>query len=104
MQQSVQIHLETVEMIRKKAASASKNADTAMIKTFSSKNPPAEYTIGSDVLVRRFSSKCRKRAWKKSAGKSTRVIKGRVVDRNLEIGTCQVCYFLQYLCTGGKHF
>ena len=32
MQQSVQIHLETVGMIRKKAASASKNAATAMIQ------------------------------------------------------------------------
>ena len=46
------------------------------------------------MLVRRFSSKCRKRAGKKSASKATRVLKGRVVDSNLENGTYKVCYFL----------
>jgi hypothetical protein len=59
MQQSVQIHLETVEMIRPQHLKML--PQLYMIKTFSSKNPPAEYTICSDVLVRRFSSKCRKR-------------------------------------------
>ena len=65
-----------------------------MVKKLSSKHPPAEYKVGSEVLVRRFSSKCRKRAGKKSASKATRVLKGRVVDSNLENGTYKVCYFL----------
>ena len=73
-----------------------------MVKKLSSKHPPAEYKVGSEVLVRRFSSKCRKRAGKKSASKATRVLKGRVVDSNLENGTYKVCYFLVRLRSGSK--
>ena len=69
-----------------------------MVKKLSSKHPPAEYNVGSEVLVRRFSSKCRKRAGKKSASKASYilyiVLKGRVVDSNLDNGTYKVCYFL----------
>ena len=65
-------------MIRKKAASASQSAAGDMIKAFSSKHPPADYATGSEVLVRRFSSKCRKRVGKKYASKDTRVVNGLI--------------------------
>ena len=81
-------------MIRKKAAFASESAAGNMIKTFNSKHPPAEYEIGNEVFVRRFSSKCRKRAGRKNASKSTRVVKGTIVDSNIRSGTYKVCYFL----------
>ena len=51
MQKSVQIHLETVEMIRKKAASVSRKSAGDMVKKLSSKHPPAEYKVGSEVLA-----------------------------------------------------
>ena len=94
MKQSVQTHLEVTQMVRDQATSKSHKAAEYMIKKFSSKHPPAQYAIGSQVLVRRFSSKCRKRAGNKSAGKSTRIVKGTIVDRNLRNGTYKICYFL----------
>ena len=81
-------------MIRKKAASTSESAAGKMIKAFNSKHPPAEYEIGNEVFVRRFSSKCRKKAGRKNASKSTRVVKGTIVDRNIRSGTYKVCYSL----------
>ena len=65
-----------------------------MIKQFSSKYPPAEYSIGSEVIVRRFSSKSRKAAGRKRAGKTTRIITGTVLDRNLDNGMYKVRYLL----------
>ena len=70
LQQSIQIHLETIKFVHEKATLVSEKAAGDMIKAFSSKHPPAEYTIGSEVLVRRFSSKCRKKAGNKSASKA----------------------------------
>ena len=72
----VQTHLEAVQMIREKAASASQKAAEDMKKHFSCKNPPAEYAIGSEVLVMRFSSNNRKTAGKKSSNKATRIVRG----------------------------
>ena len=65
-----------------------------MIKLFSSKHPPAEYSIGSDVIVRRFSSKSRKAAGRKRAGKGSRIITGTVLDRNLDTSMYKVGYLL----------
>ena len=81
-------------MIRKKAAVTSQKATGGMIKQFSSKYPPAEYSIGSDVIVRRFSSKSRKAAGRKRAGKTTRIVTGTVLDRNLDNGMYKVHYLL----------
>ena len=81
-------------MICKKAALTSQKATGGMIKQFSSKYPPAEYSIGSEVIVRRFSSKSRKAAGRKRAGKSTRIITGTVLDRNLDNGMYKVRYLL----------
>ena len=69
LEELVQTHLEAVQMIREKAASASQKAAEDMKKYFSCKNPPAEYAICSEVLVRRFSSNSRKEAGKKSSTK-----------------------------------
>ena len=46
-QQSVQTHLEAVQVIRKNAALTSHKVTGSMLKLFSSKYPPAEYLIGS---------------------------------------------------------
>ena len=87
----VQTHLEAVQMIREKAASASQKAAEDMKKNFSCKNPPAEYAIGSEVLVRRFSSKSQKRAGKKS---STRIVRGTIVEKSDKYCTYKICYSL----------
>ena len=81
-------------MIRKKAALTSQKATGGMIKLFSSKNPPAEYSVGSEVIVRRFSSKSRKTAGRKRAGKTTRIITGTVLDKKLDNGMYKVRYLL----------
>lgn len=81
-------------MIRKKAVLTSQNATQGMIKLFSSKYPPAEYSIGSEVIVRRFSSTSRKAAGRKRAGKSSRIITGTILDRNLDNGMYKVRYLL----------
>ena len=90
----VQTHLEAVQMIREKAASASQKAAEDMKKHFSCKNPPAEYAIGSEVLVRRFSSNSRKRAGKKSSNKATRIVRGTIVEKNDKNCTYKICYSL----------
>ena len=84
LQQSIQIHLETIKFVHEKATLVSEKAAGDMIKV---KHPPAEYTIGSEVLVRRFSSKFRKKAGNKSASKATRIVQGTVTDRNVANGT-----------------
>ena len=81
-------------MIRKKTALTSQKATGGMIKRFSSKYPPAEYSIGSEVIVRGFSSKSRKAAGRKKAGKTSRIISGTVLERNLDNGMYKVCYLL----------
>ena len=81
-------------MIRKKAALTSHKATGGMIKLFSSKHPPAEYSIGSEVIVRRFSAKSRKAAGRKRAGKASRIITGTVLDRNLDNSMYKVGYLL----------
>ena len=63
-------------------------------KTVQFQYPPAEYSIGSEVIIRRFSSKSRKAAGRKRAGKSTRIITGTVLDRNLDNGMYKVRYLL----------
>ena len=94
LQQSAQIHLEAMQMVRDQATSVSQKAARDMIKSFNSRHPPAAYAIGSQVLVRRFSSHCRKRAGNKSTSKVTRVVKGTIVDRNLCNGTYKIHYLL----------
>ena len=81
-------------MIRKKAALTSQKAAGGMIKLFSSKYPPAEYSVGSEVIVRHFSSKSRKTAGRKRAGKTTRIITGTVLDKKLDNGMYKVRYLL----------
>ena len=81
-------------MIRKKAALTSQKATGGMIKWFSSKHPPAEYSIGSQVIVRRFSSKSRKAAGRKRAGKASRITTGTVLERNLDNNMYKVGYLL----------
>ena len=61
-----------------------------MVMESNSKNPPAEYTIGSEVMVRRFSSKCRKRAGTQSASKTSRIVKGTITEINKKCGTYRI--------------
>ena len=63
-----------------------------MVIKSNSKNPPAEYVIGSEVMVRRFSSKCRKRAGTQSASKTSRIVKGTITEIN------QKCQTYRILC------
>ena len=72
-------------MIRKKAALTSQKATGGMIKLFSCKYPPAEYSIGSEVIVRRFSSKSRKAAGRKRAGKDNGMYKVRYLLADDEV-------------------
>ena len=65
-----------------------------MVQDSSSKYQPAEYSIGSQVFVRRFSSKSHKKAGNKAASKTSRIIKGTIVERNAKKGTYYVRYTL----------
>ena len=69
-----------------------------MIERFSSKHPPAVYLVGTEVLVRRFNSKYRKKVGTKSASKSTRIVEGNIIDKNLQNNTYKIQYTL-----GGAH-
>ena len=48
----------------------------------------------SEVIIRRFSSKSRKAAGRRRAGKNTRIVTGTVLDRNLDNGMYKVRYLL----------
>ena len=65
-----------------------------MIERFSSKHPPAVYSVGTEVLVRRFNSKSRKKVGTKSASKSTRIVEGKIIDKNLQNNTYKIQYTL----------
>ena len=61
-----------------------------MVMESNSKNLPAEYTIGSEVMVRRFSSKCRKRAGTQSASKTSHIVKGTITEINIKCRTYRI--------------
>ena len=61
-----------------------------MVMESNSKNPPAEYMIGSEVMVRRFSSKCLKRAGTQSASKTSRIVKGTITEINKKCRTYRI--------------
>ena len=81
-------------MIREKATSVSQKASADMVKHSGSKYPQVEYTIGSMVLVKRFSSKSRKTAGNKSARKATRIVRGTIVEQNHRSGKYKIRYAL----------
>ena len=87
---SVQKHLPNVAEVRQRAESISKKAAVKMVEESSSKHPPAEYAIGSKVLVRRFSSMSRKKAGKESASKNSRVVQGTISKRSQKAGTYRI--------------
>ena len=64
---SVKRHLASLSNIRERALSISKKAAERMVKKSRSKHPPAEYDIGTEVLVRRFGTKSLKQAEKVQA-------------------------------------
>ena len=61
-----------------------------MVMKFNSKNPPAEYMIGSKVMVRRFGSDCCKRAGTQSASKTSRIVKGTVTEKSQKSQTYRI--------------
>ena len=91
---SVKRHLASACNIRERALSTSKKAAERMVKKHRSKHPPAEYDIGTQVLVRRFGTKSRKQAGKKCASKDSRVVQGTVIDRNKKNQTYHILYTL----------
>lgn len=91
----IKCHLESIKLIREQAASVSQRASKKMIERFSSKHPPAVYLVGTEVLVRRFNSKSRKKVGTKSASKSTRIVEGKIIDRDLQNNTYKIQYSLR---------
>ena len=88
----MQKHLANVAEVRQRADSISKKAAVKMVEESSS---PAEYAIGSKVLVRRFSSMSRKKAGKESASKNSRVVQGTITKRSQKAGTYRILYNLK---------
>lgn len=78
---TVEKHLKVLKSVRSGANINSRNTAEMMVQSTMAAQPPSVYTVGSEVLVRRFSSKSRK----KSAGRGLdkrrlRVVKGTVTQ------------------------
>ena len=81
-------------MVREKATSISKKTARDMVKHYGSKYPPALYSVGSVVLVKRFTSKSRKNAGTKSASKASQIVEGTITDKNESHSTYKIRYSL----------
>lgn len=73
-------HMKAVKRIRSVANSNSRTTAKRMVVSARSANPPAKYAVGSEVLVRRFSERSKKRHGKGLARKMSRVVKGTITD------------------------
>ena len=71
-------HLQLIQQLRANSASVSKRAEQKMVESSLSVNPPASYSLGEDVLVRRFNHSTSKRKATKS-DKWMRFVRGKVV-------------------------
>ena len=60
-----------------------------MVESNSSKFSPAKYDINSEMIVRRCTSKTRKRS---IVNKQARIVRGRVIKRNFKSGTYKIRY------------
>ena len=87
-------HLQFIQHIRADAASASKGADLKMVKKSLSENPPATYSLGEEVMVRRLNASTLKR--KASKDKLMRFVQGTVKDFSEKT----LCYKISYVLEG----
>ena len=92
---TVEKHLKVLKSVRSGANINSRHTAEIMIQSTKAAQPPSVYTVGSEVLVRRFSSKSRK----KSAGRGLdkrrlRVVKGTITQ--VRSG----CYKVRYQFNG----
>ena len=71
-------HLQLIQLLRANSASVSKRAEQKMVESSLSVNPPASYSLGEDVLMRRFNHSTSKRKATKS-DKWMRFVRGKVV-------------------------
>lgn len=90
----VERHIKAVQHIRSKAYSNSTSVAEKMVHLAAHKHPPARYAVGCDVLVRRFSSKSKKKHGKGFIGKQSRILKGTVIRAKVASGRYKVRYQL----------
>lgn len=88
----IEEYLQTTKRIRSKALSVSKNAAKKMVKSMVSKHPAAKYSVGCDVLIRRLSSKSKKKCGKGLARKQSRVVQGTIIKAKTASGRYKVRY------------
>ena len=80
-----------IEEIRETAAIVSDKAAGKMVKTSIANNPPAEYEVGDDVIIKRFGATSRR---KSGRDKWLRFVKGTVEKHNQNSSSYKVSYLL----------
>ena len=66
----VEKHIQVLQQIRSMARSNSRRSAKMMVSSATASHPPAVYSVGCEVLVRRFSSKSKIKAWERSFEKA----------------------------------
>lgn len=77
---SVEKHLKVMQYVRLLASVNSKVSAQKMVSSAKAKHPQARYPVGCEVLVRRFSSKSRKKEGRGLVRRQARVVKGTVIQ------------------------
>lgn len=86
-------HLQFIRHLRADAASASKGAEERMVQKSSSANPPASYSLGEEVMVRRLNASTSKR--KSTKDKLIRFIRGTVKKFSQKTSSYKISYVLE---------
>ena len=86
--------MKAMEHIRSLADTNSKSTARRMVLKENAANPPAQYKVGCEVLVRRFSAKSKKKQGKGLTRKLSRVVKGTVTHAKASRNQYKVRYQL----------
>ena len=91
---SVENHLKVTQYVRSLASMNSKVSAQKMVSSAKAKHPPARYHVGCEVLVRRFSSKSRRKEGRGLVRRQVRVVKGTVIQAKASKNQYKVRYNL----------
>ena len=86
-------HLQLIQHLRANAANAPKGAEPRMVQKSLSANPPASYSLGEEVLVRRLNASTSKR--KASKDKWMKFVQGTVKDFSQKTACYKISYVLE---------
>ena len=86
--------MKATQRIRSLANSNSKTTARRMVLSGNTANPPTQYKIGCEVLVRRFSAKSKKKNGKGLVRKMSRVVEGTITDIKATSNQYKVRYLL----------